>query len=286
MRWQYYPTTFVTLLVGISISIHKVFSVDAVMWMILGNFLLHCACSLINEYRDFVKGADLVEYPEVSWKATGGSKVLVDHLIRPGNVLIVSLLLFSFSSSIFVFLALKQENTVVLMVTFSLGVTFLYSAAVSKGGFYYIREVLLTLGAVPLFVVSVVRILSGEYSLAAVTAGIVVGILMMNYLVYHGMIDIEADKRSGKLRFTRVLGLQRTLQISELLTTGAFVILAVSLYFGVLPRECILCLVLIPLAVKILFAEMRKNDLLSIYKEVVLLLLVGALLLSAGFWLS
>ncbi|KYK33845.1 MAG: hypothetical protein AYK19_12820 [Theionarchaea archaeon DG-70-1] len=108
MRWQYYPTTFLVLLVGVSVSVYEgLDSYVVVLWMVLGNFLLHCSCSLINEYTDFVTGADLVEYPEMGWKATGGSRVLVDQLIEPRNVLVISLLLFFGSVCIWVVLGAK-----------------------------------------------------------------------------------------------------------------------------------------------------------------------------------
>ncbi|MBU7026023.1 MAG: prenyltransferase [Theionarchaea archaeon] len=286
MRWQYYPTTFLVLLVGVSVSVYEgLDSYVVVLWMVLGNFLLHCSCSLINEYTDFVTGADLVEYPEMGWKATGGSKVLVDQLVKPRNVLVVSLLLFFGSVCIWVVLGAKLGYVLVLMLVISLGVTFLYSAAVSKGGFFYVREILLTFGAVPLLVVAVVKILSGRYSVTALTAGLIVGMQMMNYLLYHGLIDLEADFESGKLRLTRVLGLERTLLISEVLVVGTFVILAVLLWFNVFPLGCVLCFVLVPLAVKIVHAEMKKVNLLRTYTEVMLLFVVSALLLSIGFWL-
>lgn len=287
MRLQYYPTTALTLLVGISVSGYS--EVDS--WigygglMLVGNFLLHCACSLINEYADFVTGADLVEYPVTSWKATGGSRVLVDQVINPRHVLAVSLFLFLGSGGMWLSLGMKSGYAVALMLAVSLSVTFLYSAAVSKGGFYYVREVLLAFGAVPLIVVSVVTIVSGRYSVTAFVAGVIVGMQMMNYLVYHGLIDLEADFRSGKLRLTRVLGLERTLLISEILIVGTFVILAVSVYVGVIPRGCLLCFGLVPLAVKIGYAEMRKVNLLQTYTEVLLLFVGSVLLLSVGFWL-
>jgi len=286
MRWQYYPTTFLVLLVGVSVSVYEgLDSYVVVLWMVLGNFLLHCSCSLINEYTDFVTGADLVEYPEMGWKATGGSRVLVDQLIEPRNVLVISLLLFFGSVCIWVVLGAKLGYVLVLMLVISLGVTFLYSAAVSKGGFFYVREILLTFGAVPLLVVAVVKILSGRYSVTALTAGLIVGMQMMNYLLYHGLIDLEADFESGKLRLTRVLGLERTLLISEVLVVGTFVGLAVLLWFKVFPRGCVLCFGLVPLAVKIVHAEMKRVNLLKVYTEMVLLFVVSALLLSVGFWL-
>ncbi len=286
MRWQYYPTTFLVLLVGVSVSVYEgLDSYVVILWMGLGNLLLHCSCSLINEYTDFVTGADLVEYPQMSWKATGGSKVLVDQLVKPQNVLVVSLLLFFGSVCIWVVLGAKSGYVLVLMLIISLGVTYLYSAAVSKGGFFYVREILLTFGAVPLLVVAVVKILSGRYSITGLMAGLIVGTQMMNYLLYHGLIDLEADFKSGKLRLTRVLGSERTLLISEVLIVGTFVGLAVFLWFNVFPLGCVLCFGLVPLAVKIVHAEMKKMNLLERYTEVVLLFVVSALLLSIGFWL-
>ena len=284
LRLVYYPTTFLVLLVGISVSVHAgILHRELIFWMVLGNVLLHCACSLINEYSDFVTGADLVDYPELKWKtATGGSRVLVDQLINPNHVFYVSFLFFF--SSFVIWMGLAFTDCVLGgVLALSLGVTFLYSAAFSKGRFYYLREVLLTFLAVPLFVLSVVKILSGEYLITAFVAGLYTGVHMMNYLLYHGLIDLEADLQSGKLRVTRVLGVERTLLGSEGLIVGSFIILVVFLYLRVLPGGCVLPFGLVPLAVKIVWAE-RKRVLVGNYTAVVLFFVLSVLLLAVGFW--
>ncbi|MBU7012408.1 MAG: prenyltransferase [Theionarchaea archaeon] len=284
LRLVYYPTTGLVLLVGISVSFwYSALDTNVIVWMIVGNVLLHCACSLINEYADYVSGADLVEYPELKWTATGGSRVLVNQLIDPGHVLVVSFVFLGGSYVIWLGLAITSGYALIFLLTISLGITFMYSAAVTKGGFYYIRELLLALVSVPTLVVAVVRILSGVYSFTALAAGIVVGMQMLNYLLYHGLIDLEADLRSGKKRLTRVLGAKRTRYISELLIVGTFVILGILVYDGVFPAGCILPFVLVPLAGKILYAEMRKV-ILENYTPVVLLFVISSLLLSVGFW--
>ncbi len=286
LRLDYYPATFLILFVGISVAysrgiVHK----GAILWMVLGNVLLHCACSLINEYADFVTGADLVEYPRLKWKgATGGSKVLIHEVISPNHVLYVSLFLFFVSLGIWLMLARKTGYVLVLLAV-SLGITFLYSAAFSKGGFYYVREAVLSFVAVPFIVFSVVKILSGAYTVAGVVAGVYTGMHMMNYLLYHGFIDLKADLQSGKLRVTRVLGADKTLFGSEVLLVGSFVVLAVSLYCGILPGRCALPFVLVPLAVKIGYAELKRTALLETYVLVVLLFVLSVFLLSVGFWL-
>lgn len=286
LRLGYYPATFLILFVGISAanstgSVYKEF----VPWMVLGNVLLHCACSLINEYVDFVTGADLVEYPKLKWKgATGGSRVLVHEVISPNHVLYVSLFLFSVSFGIWMMLA-RETGYVLVLLAVSLGITFLYSAAYSKWGFYYIREVLLTFVAVPFIVFSVVKILSGVYTVAGVVAGMYTGTHMMNYLLYHGFIDLRADLQSGKQRITRVLGEDKTLFASEVLLAGSFGILGVSLYYGAVPRGCVLPFFLVPLAVKIGHAELKRRNLLETYTMVVLLFVLSVFLLSVGFCL-
>lgn len=285
MRLQYYPTTVLVLVVGISVSGYTgIEYMSAIFWMVVGNVLLHCACSLINEYSDFATGADLVDYPEMRWKATGGSKALVNQLINPNHVLGVSFFFFFLSLCTWVYLAFQVDYILVPILLFSLGVTFLYAAAFSRGGFYYVREVFMALGAVPLIVLSVVKIASGEYTLPAVTAGVITGMQLLNYLLYHGLVDIKADSESGKLRLTRVLGVEKTLLFSKVLIVGTFVVLGVSLYTGVLPPGCAVTSILILLAAKVIHAEMKK-DIVDHYTHVVLLYIGTSGLLSLGFWL-
>lgn len=275
------------LLVGLSVSFHAgIQHLSVLTWMIGGNFLLHCSCSLINEYSDFITGADLVEYSKSSWKgATGGSKVLVHHLIKAKHVLYVSLFFFLLSYAIWLFLAFETDLKLIPLLSISLAVTFLYSAAFPKGGFSYSREVLLALGAVPLFVLSVVRILSGEYVFSALIAGFMVGMQTLNYLLYHSILDLEADSRSGKVRLARGLGLEKTIVLSEMLMAGTFVGLAGAVYGELFPKGCALPFVLVPFAVKVIHAEMRKVNSVENYVEIVLLFVGFSGLLSLGFFL-
>jgi 1,4-dihydroxy-2-naphthoate octaprenyltransferase len=284
VRLQYYPTTALILVVGVSVSRYLgVDSYTAVVFMVVGNFLLHCSCSLINEYADFVTGADQVAYPETRWKATGGSRVLVDGLLSQQHVLGVSLLLFFLSFFVWSYLAVKVDYVLIFGVVFSFGTTYLYAAAFSKGGFHYVRELLMAFGAVPVIVVSVVRILSGEYAVTAAAAGGITGMQLMNYLVYHGVLDMKADSESGKKRLTRALGLERSLYCSGVLTAGTFVGLGVLLYTGVFPPGCAVAGILVGLAARIIYGEMKKD--IRYYTHVVLLFIGTAGLLSLGFWL-
>ncbi|MBU7018190.1 MAG: prenyltransferase [Theionarchaea archaeon] len=287
VRLQYYPTSFLTLFVGLSVAgflgiIHS----SVIVWMVGANLLLHCSCSLINEYADFVSGADLGEYPRTSWRATGGSRVLVDKLLMPNHVLYGSFLLLGSSYVIWIWISIAlQEGLLILILTCSAGTTFLYAAAFSKGGFSYIREVILTFGAVPLFTISVVRIMSGVYSGTALAAGLIVGMQMMNYLLYHGLLDLQADHYSGKLRLTRFLGEEKTLCVSEILTAGTFFVIGSLMYFEVLPLSCAVTVVLLPLAGMVIHAEVKRKPLVKTYTKVVILFVGMGVLLSLGFWL-
>jgi 1,4-dihydroxy-2-naphthoate octaprenyltransferase len=287
LRLPYYPLTAVILLVGVSVSVYIGINHHfLIFWMVAANFFLHSACSLINEYTDFVTGADFADYPAMKWRATGGSKVLVDQLISPNHVLYISFLFFFISWGIWVFLAVAADYWLVLFVSTGVGITFLYAAAFSRVKFFYVREILLSFGAIPLFSVSVVKILSGVYSLAALTAGVITGMQILNYVMYHGLLDLKADAHSGKLRITRVLGEEKTVIVSEVLTGSTFFVLAASVYTQVLPYGCVLPFVAVPLAAKIMYAEIKRVAPSTVYTVVVLFCLLVTLLLSLGFWLS
>ncbi|MBU6999773.1 MAG: prenyltransferase [Theionarchaea archaeon] len=284
VRLQYYPTTGMILVVGISASVFTgiVFSMG-IVWMVAANVLFHCACSLINEYSDFVSGADLVEYPESRWSATGGSSVLKEQLLQPRQVLRVSLFLFCVSWIIWVVLGYWTDHWIILVMSGALSVTYLYSAALSVGGFYYYRDVALSLGSVPLVVVSVAKVLTTAYSVTALAAGIVAGTQILIYLLYHGIVDLDADSKSGKLRLSSVLGLERTRMASRgllFLMVGTAVGLG---YTGILPHFSVSMAVILPVAVIIMRKE-KTQPLMKTYNQMVLLMGAAGGLLCAGFW--
>jgi 1,4-dihydroxy-2-naphthoate octaprenyltransferase len=284
VRLQYYPTTGLVLLVGISVSssVGIVFTAG-IVWIVAANVLLHCSCSLINEYRDFVSGADLVEYPESRWSATGGSGVLREQSLKPRQVLNASLVLFCVSWVIWLVLGYQIDHWIILFMSGALLITYLYSAAVSAKGFYYYREVALSLGSVPLVVISVVKVLTTVYSSSALTAGIILGMQILVYLLYHGIVDLDSDSKSGKLRISVALGRERTRMVSRGLLI--FMILAASglAYRGILPQFCMLIVVLLPAALVIMQKE-KSQPPMKTYNQIILLLGAAAGLLCGGYW--
>jgi 1,4-dihydroxy-2-naphthoate octaprenyltransferase len=284
VRLQYYPTTGLVLLVGISVSrsVGIVFTMG-IVWIVAANVLLHCACSLINEYRDFVSGADLVDYPESRWLATGGSNVLREQLLEPKKVLSASLVLYCVSWGIWLILGYQIDSRIILFMSGALLVTYLYSAAVSAAGFYYYREVALSLGGVPLVVISVVKVLTTVYSVTALAAGIIIGMQILVYLLYHGIVDLNSDSKSGKLRISVVLGRERTRMVSRGLLI--FMILAATglAYKGFLPRFSMSVAVLLPVAVVIMWKEKSQSP-MKTYNQIILLLGAAAVLLCSGYW--
>jgi 1,4-dihydroxy-2-naphthoate octaprenyltransferase len=284
VRLQYYPTTGLVLLVGISVSafVGIVFTMG-IVWIVAANVLLHCACSLINEYRDFVSGADLVDYPESGWSATGGSGVLREQLLPPRQVLSVSLVLGCVSWAIWLVLGYQIDYWIILFMSGALLITYLYSAAVSAAGFYYYREVALSLGSVPLVVISVVKVLTAVYSAAALAAGIIIGMQILIYLLYHGIVDLDSDSESGKLRVTMVLGRERTCMVSRGLLICMVLAVTGLAYKGILPQFSMSVAVLLPAAVLIMWKEKRQSPMRT-YNQIVLLLGAAAGLLCSGYW--
>ncbi|MBU7014304.1 MAG: UbiA family prenyltransferase [Theionarchaea archaeon] len=284
IRLQYYPTTGLILLVALSVSAFEgIVFMTGIVWIVAGNVLLHCACSLINEYRDFKTGADLVEYPQSGWSATGGSGVLKEQLLLPRQALRVSAILFLASWAIWLVLGYKTDYWVVFLMSGALLMTYLYSAAVSVGGFYYYRDVAMSLGSVPLVVVSVVKVLTAGYSLVALATGIIMGILILIYLLYHGIVDLNADSMSGKLRISRVLGPEKTRMVAKVLFFSTVLGVTGLAYKGVLPQFSMLIVTLLPPAIVVMWNEKRQPP-MKTYNQVILLLGAAAVFLCSGFW--
>ncbi|MBU7024122.1 MAG: prenyltransferase [Theionarchaea archaeon] len=286
VRLQYYPTTGLVVLVGISVSssVGIVFTMG-IVWTVAANVLLHCACSLINEYRDFMSGADLVDYPESRGLATGGSGVLREQLLEPKKVLRVSLVLYCVSWGIWLFLGYQIDSRIIFLMSGALLVTYLYSAAVSAAGFYYYRDVALSLGSVPLVVISVVKVLTTVYSVAALAAGIIIGMQILIYLLYHGIVDLNSDSTSGKLRISVVLGRERTRMASRGLLISMILAATGLAYKGILPQFSMSVAVLLPVAAVIMWKEKSQSP-MKTYNQIILLLGAAAVLLCSGYWMQ
>ncbi len=283
----------------LTVSVMSVLLGSVMAWAKLGNlnwfyFFLtlvgivfaHTGSNLANDYFDHKSGCD--ESNKTPTPFSGGSRVIQDKLIKPSNILIVSLVFFLLTCLIGLYLNFLIPGNVILI----LGLTgvlmgFFYTAEPVRLGYRGFGELWVGLCFGPLIVVGAYYVQAQVLSLKTLLASIPLGILVTLVLYINEFQDYEADKRVGKKTSIVILGKERAAKIYSFLIGFVYLWIAGGVIFRVFPEACLIVFVTIPLALRatrVLTKNFDKiNELLPANKATTQLHLFIGLLLCAGY---
>ena len=91
---------------------------------LVGSCFFHIATNVANDYFDFKSGADAVNVSGTT-PFSGGSRMILEGFVPPGQALLVSIIFASLGSAIGLFLNFATEGNVVLIIGI-LAVIFVY----------------------------------------------------------------------------------------------------------------------------------------------------------------
>ena len=158
--------------------------------MVLASLSIHAATNLVSEYYDFVKGVDRPE-------TLGGSRVLVEGLLRPAEVRAAGLILFAVTAGLgLLFIVLRGWPIFVIGIIGMAGGLF-YTAA--PLGFKYrgLGDLTVFWMMGPLMVIGGFYVLTGHYFHSVLTTSLPIGCLVAAILSGNNLRDIPHDAQAG-----------------------------------------------------------------------------------------
>jgi 1,4-dihydroxy-2-naphthoate octaprenyltransferase len=244
-----FPASVAPILVGAMLTLN--YSGD-VMWelfpiVFLCSILYHAATNLVSDYYDYIKGVDK-DY------TFGSSRVIVEGLLRPRQILNGGLLLFGLGIALgFILIYFRG------LPMFYLGLIGLLGGYLYCGwpvGFKYIAlgdlGVFLLMG--PLMVVGSFFTLTGDYSAAALTTPLLVsipiGFLTAAILHANNTRDIIHDGQARIKTFAGVIGHGAAKGEYLFFVAGAFLLVIVFAILKILPIYSLAVLLSLPPALK------------------------------------
>ncbi len=220
---------------------------------LIGAVLVHLAVNASSDFFDYLKGAD-------RWDTLGSSRVLVDNLLKPKEVLILSLVLYALAlaSGLILFYLLGYDPRFLYLIGAGFVLGFFY-AFVPVGWKYLALGDVAVFLAWSLIATGAYFVQTGELSLRPFVAFSPVALLIVAILQGNNMRDIRDDIKSGYRTFAALIGPSLSRYYYAFLVISAYVLLTVLIALKVLPIWTAVALLTLPEAVKLIRWAFRPN---------------------------
>ena len=263
-RLPFLTATFVPVLLGAVIGWCETSKFN---WLTFGLSLIGIACihvgtNMANDYYDFKSGNDVVnKFPT---PFSGGSRVLVEKLLKPKAVMVAALLLFSVGSVIGLYLNWICPGNVILY----LGLTgvflgFFYSATPISLCATGLGELATGAGFGTISVVGAYFVQARQLSWTPVSASVPVMIFIALVLYINEFPDYQADQAVGKRTIVVRLGKARAIKIYVGLLIAAYLFILVAVILGIFPIYALITFLTAGIAFKALKVARKNFDKIS-----------------------
>ncbi|MEM3684226.1 MAG: prenyltransferase [Conexivisphaerales archaeon] len=246
--------------------------------------LIQISVNVLNDYFDFMNGVDV--HTEKT-PFSGGSKLLVQGVLKPVHVYQLGLASLFVALAIGVYLAFARTLLLIPLIAEAALSTYIYTPFLAR---HYLGEFFTGLNLGPLSLLGTYMVLTTRLSLAPLAVGIVPGIMIANVLLMNEIPDIDADSKGGRRNIATFLGREKASIFSFYLGLIAYIILVPLLTFRVLPSTALLAFLSLPLFIKAGLGVLKHN---SSAREIapylglnIISTLLVMLLLSASFYLA
>ena len=249
----------------------------------IGLLLAHISVNVLNDYFDFKSGVDLATKRT---PFSGGSGMLPEGLLKPGQVLKFGTICFLLAAAIGVFFIFATDWLLLpLLVVGGLCIV-LYTPLILKKNWPEWSPGL-GLGSLP--VLGAYFVQTNEYTWPVVIASIPSGILVHNLLFLNEFPDVEADITAHRKTLPITIGKDRASIIYSALTAAMYLWIIGWVIAGEMPVYTLIALLTVPFAIKAIRGARHYQDmgqLMPAMASNVLVVLLTQLLLGVGYILA
>ncbi len=223
---------------------------------------LHAGTVIMNDYFDFKSGTDVLNKERTPY--SGGSGLLPEKILKPGEVLAAGSLCFGLSIVLGLFIAATRSPAVLAVGFAGVAIGVFYTAPPFKLAYRGLGETarliatpLMVLGA---YLVQVPSAWRDPYAIAvAIVVSLPVAFLNTAALYIFEFPDYEADSAVGKKNLVVRLGRKNAVYLFIALSALAYLSILAGILTGLLPLASALAVIALPLS------AMACNGLLRYY---------------------
>ncbi len=221
---------------------------------LVGVMLAHISINVINDYFDYKSGLDLKTKPT---PFSGGSGMLPSGRLEAKDVYRFALGSLIVGSGIGFYFVLTTGWMLLPLIAAAAISIYFYTPGFSH---WYVGEIITGLNFGPLMVLGGYFIMTGRYSVEALSAGIIPGILVGTLLFLNEFPDVEADRAVGRKNVVMSLGLEKASKLYAVLIASTYVWVVSSIISNLMPITSLVVFLTLPVALKAVRGTLKHYD--------------------------
>jgi 1,4-dihydroxy-2-naphthoate polyprenyltransferase len=207
------------------------------------SLLFHIGTNMVSDYFDYSRGVDRDE-------TFGSSRVLIDGLLTPKQLLAAGVILFAVGFSLGLLLVAVRGWPIFILGVIGLLGGWFYTGGPVAYKYVALGDILVFVLMGPLMVIGSFLALTGRFSMTVLYASLPVGCLVAAILHANNLRDITHDARANIKTMAMVLGLPAAKGIYTGLVAGAYLVVLVMVLGRLVTPLALAVLITLPLAVR------------------------------------
>jgi len=225
---------------------YGIFNLAFFVLTLIGGICLHLGTNIINDYFDYKSGCDTINAEGLS-PISGGSRVLVDGLVKPQAAYIGALSFFGIAGLVGAALSVLVGWEILLLGLIGVVSGYFYVTQLATRG---VGELVVGLNFGSLMVLGSYYVQTRNLALSPLIASVPVGLLIAAVLWINEIPDYAADKSVGKNTLVVRVGRKRAADLYAFIVGAAYLWTLIMVVLNQMPRGSLLVLATLPLAVK------------------------------------
>lgn len=221
--------------------------------VIVASVLVHAGSNLVNDYYDFVKGADAPHH-------LGRGGMIQRGLISPKAILVFGLVLFGLATSIGLIIVAMVGWPVLLFALPSLAAAYLYTGGPKPLAYVALGEITVFIFMGPMIVVGSYYVQTQSLSWTAFLISVPIGLLVTAILQANNIRDISDDAKAGKRTLATYIGRKWASREYVILLFGAYATLGMIALFGLAPVGIVIVFLTLPRAIELARIVSRRAE--------------------------
>ncbi len=251
LRAPFLTVTVIPVIIGTLIAKNEGFDFKFLDFILIlfGFVFLHLGTNVIAIYFDYKNGTDNIN-KDFIFPFTGGSRLIQNGMLKPGEVMIEAIFLFIIGIIFFIPLIFKFKIPIFIVLIFSLISGIFYTAPPFKWAHRGLGEFLIFFCFGPLMVVSSYYIQGGLNILKPFLISIPVGLLAAAIIDINEFPDFDADNRCGKRNLIVRLGVKNARWTYLFMILISYLLILSLTYFNFLSKIAIISIFVLFLSIK------------------------------------
>ncbi len=180
------------VLIGTAMAVGDgVYHITTAILCFFAALTIQIGTNLANDYFDFKKGTDTSE-------RIGPTRVTQAGLIKPEAVKMATIISFTLSALICLFLAKRGGMPIIIIGVLSILSGLFYTAGPRPLGYLGLGDIFVLIFFGPVAVAGTYYVQSFEINMAVVLAGLAPGLISVAILAVNNLRDVEDDKKTNK----------------------------------------------------------------------------------------